>query len=393
MRIAMLHWGFPPIIGGVETHLTMLCPELVRKGHKVFLLTSSVEGLGKMEEDFAGTYIKRTPLMDLNWLYKRGLEGLDDRIEEAFSDFIERAHPDIIHAHNMHYFSHVHAKTLESLARKKGAPLVLTAHNVWDDIVFLDLTLGIGWDAIIAVSEFIARELVSIGLPKKRVTVVHHGIDIDKFIPGKAAGRVFKKYPMLKNRRIIFHPARTGLAKGSDISVKALRIIKKIIPDALLILAGTRRIIDWGSTQHKDLAYITQLVKRFDLEKDTFVDVFTRKEMPELYQASEIVIYPSSVSEPFGLTMLEAMACSRPMIVTNSGGMPEIIKDGVNGFVIKVRDYKALADRCISLFQNEDLRASLGQTGREIAEEKFTQGIMTENTLSVYRKLVGSKKK
>ncbi|GAH75418.1 unnamed protein product, partial [marine sediment metagenome] len=168
MRIAMFHWGFPPIIGGVETHLTMLCPELVRKGHKVFLLTSSIEGMGKIEEVFEGTYVKRTPLMDLNWLYKRGLAGIEDRIKEAFSDFIEKAHPDIIHAHNMHYFSQAHAKTLEALARKRSIPLVLTAHNVWDDIVFLDLTLDIAWDAVIAVSEFIARELISVGLSKRK---------------------------------------------------------------------------------------------------------------------------------------------------------------------------------------------------------------------------------
>jgi glycosyltransferase involved in cell wall biosynthesis len=391
MRIAMFHWGFPPIIGGVETHLTMLCPELVRKGHKVSLLTSTIEGMEKEEDDYEGTYIKRSPLMDLNWLYQRGLENIEDKVEETFVSFLEKSRPDIIHAHNMHYFSQAHAKILEKLARKKGAPLVLTAHNVWDDIVFLDLTLDISWDAVIAVSEFIAKELISVGFSKRKITVVHHGIDTSKFIPGKPKG-IFKKYPVLKNKRVFFHPARTGLGKGSDVSIKALRIIKKTIPDALLILAGTRRIIDWGATQHKDLAYIVQLVRRFDLEENTFIEVFPREEMPELYQVSEFAIYPSTVGEPFGLTMLEATACARPMIITNCGGMPEIIKDSVNGFVVKVRGYKALAEKCITLFQDEALRDSLGKTGREIVKQKYTKEIMTENTLAVYQKLLGKKK-
>jgi glycosyltransferase involved in cell wall biosynthesis len=191
---------------------------------------------------------------------------------------------------------------------------------------------------------------------------------------------------------VFFHPARTGLGKGSDVSIKALRIIKKTIPDALLILAGTRRIIDWGATQHKDLAYIVQLVRRFDLEENTFIEVFPREEMPELYQVSEFAIYPSTVGEPFGLTMLEATACARPMIITNCGGMPEIIKDSVNGFVVKVRGYKALAEKCITLFQDEALRDSLGKTGREIVKQKYTKEIMTENTLAVYQKLLGKKK-
>jgi starch synthase len=391
MRIAMFHWGFPPIIGGVETHLTMLCPQLVKKGHKVFLLTSSVEGLSRLEQVYQGTYVKRTPLLDLNWLYKRGLEDIEDKVEETFTDFLDKTRPHIIHAHNMHYFSRAHAKILERLAKKRGLPLVLTAHNVWDDILFLDLTLDVAWAAVIAVSEFIAKELVSVGLPRKKLTVIHHGIDTKKFYPGRAKG-IFNKFPALKNKRVLFHPARTGLAKGSDTSVKALKIITRTIPNALLILAGTRRIIDWGTTQHKDLAYIVQLVRRFGLEKNTFIDVFTRSQMPQLYQASEFAIYPSSVGEPFGLTMLEAMACSRPMIVTNCGGMPEIIKNGQNGFVVKARDYKALADKCINLLQDEELRNSLGQTGRKIVEQRYTTEIMTENTLKVYHRLVGPKR-
>ena len=391
MKIVMLHWGFPPIIGGVETHLTMLCPELVARGHKVSLLTGSLEDVTKIDEEYEGVRIRRTPLMDLNWLYKRGLEGIEDKVREVFTNFIEKNKPDIIHVHNMHYFSRAHAKILAALARKKGLALVLTAHNIWDDIVFLELTLDIAWDAVIAVSEFVAKELISVGLARKKITVIHHGIDIKKFSPGKARD-LYKNYPKLKGRRAFFHPARTGLAKGSDISVKALRIIKESIPNALLILAGTRRIIDWGETQHRDLAYIVQLVRRFGLEDNTLIEVFTREEIPHLYRASEFAIYPSTVGEPFGLTMLEAMACRRPMIVSNCGGMPEVITDGVNGFVVKARDYRALADRCISLFQDPSLRGSLGQTGREIVERKFTKSIMTENTLNVYRQLVGNKK-
>ncbi|MBN3038267.1 MAG: glycosyltransferase family 4 protein [Candidatus Omnitrophica bacterium] len=393
MRIAMFHWGFPPIIGGVETHLTMLCPTLVQKGHKVALLTSTVESINKIEDSYKGMSIRRTPLMDLNWLHKRGLEDIEDKVEEVFAEFIEKTRPDIIHAHNMHYFSPAHTKILEKMAKKKGIPLVLTAHNVWDDILFLDLTLDIAWDHIISVSEFIAKELASAGVSRKKVTVVHHGIDTKKFAPQRAKKEIFKRYPKLKHKRVLFHPARSGLAKGSDIGVKALRIIKKAIPDVLLILAGTRRIIDWSDSQHKDLAYIVQLIKRFGLEDNTFMNVFSHDEIPDLYHASEFAIYPSSVGEPFGLTMLEAMACAKPMIVTNSGGMPEIIKNGVNGFVIKVRDYKALADRCITLFKDPERKSNLGQTAREITEQKFTKEIMTENTLAVYRKLAKKQKR
>ena len=67
ITIAQLRWGYPPIIGGVETHLTMLLPELIKAGHKIHLLTGAVEGVDSEHTD-NGIHITRTPIMDLNWL-------------------------------------------------------------------------------------------------------------------------------------------------------------------------------------------------------------------------------------------------------------------------------------------------------------------------------------
>ena len=142
LRIAQLHWGFPPLIGGVETHLTIILPEMVRMGHRVDLLTGAVED-AKVVDRYKGMSIFRAPIMDLNWLSKRGLNGLLGEIEEVFGRFISRVKPDIIHCHNMHYFSKPHARSIERLAKKNRIPLILTAHNVWDDNLFLDLTRNI----------------------------------------------------------------------------------------------------------------------------------------------------------------------------------------------------------------------------------------------------------
>ncbi|MBU2560469.1 glycosyltransferase [archaeon] len=87
--------------------------------------------------------IYRDQLFDLNWLAKRGLDGLDNKISKAYNDFFDEIKPDIIHVHNMHYFSEPHTKILEKISNERGVPLVLTAHNVWDDALFLKLTKGI----------------------------------------------------------------------------------------------------------------------------------------------------------------------------------------------------------------------------------------------------------
>ncbi len=387
LNIAHLHWGFPPVIGGVETHLTILLPALVKMGHKVNLLTAVFEG-EKAEDTYKGVGIFRQPIMDLNWLSKRGIIGLAEEVKSVFKKFIDRTKPDCIHAHNMHYFSKIHALALQDLSAKNGIPLFLTAHNVWDDNLFLDLTKKIKWAHIIAVSHFIKREIIGTGYSHRKITVIHHGIDHRIYSSKVNPQAVFKKYPILKGKKVVFHPARMGLAKGCDVSIKAMRIIKERFPDSILVLAGSKNIIDWTQSQQKDIAYMVSLVKALRLEDNILIEAFALVDMPRLYAASSVCVYPSTASEPFGLTMLEAISSARPMVVTETGGMPEIIKDGVNGFIVPVKDFESLASRIIQLLANKDLRDRLGYTGRQMVEQQFTKEIVTENTLRLYRKFL-----
>ncbi|MFH1791971.1 MAG: glycosyltransferase family 4 protein [Candidatus Omnitrophota bacterium] len=387
LNIAHLHWGFPPIIGGVETHLNTILPAIARMGHRVGILTGAFSGVGSRYQ-YKGISVFRTPAMDLNWLSDRGVNGLEHEIIKNYMGFIDAMKPDILHAHNMHYFSKPHAEMLETIALKKGIPMVLTAHNVWDDNLFLDLTRNIKWSRIIAVSHFIKRELIGVGIDDRKVTVIHHGVDSKLYRPGVATRNVYRKYPILKNRKVVFHPARMGLGKGCDVSIKALRVIVGRYPDAVLILAGTKNIVDWGSTQQKDIAYMIDLVDFFNLRKNVLIDAFPLADMPALYAASDVCVYPSTCSEPFGLTMLEAMSSGKPMIVTDAGGMPEIIKDGIDGFVIPIKNFEVLASRVLQLFDDEKLAHRLGYTGREIVDMYYTKDMVTGNMLSLYRRLL-----
>ncbi len=387
INIAHLHWGFPPIIGGVETHLTIILPFMAKRGHKVSLLTASVEGR-KGKENFRGLDVIREPVMDLNWLARRGLEGIEREVTRIFTNFIETYKPDILHAHNMHYFSKAHTYILEKVAREKGIALVLSAHNIWDDLLCWELSTAVKWDHIISVSHFIERELIGLGCSHRNITTVHHGIDERMFRPNINPHRVYSRYPQLKGRKVFFHPARMGLAKGCDVAIKALRLVKERFPDVVLVLAGTKNIIDWGLSQQKDIAYMIKLVDNFNLRESVIIDSYPLELMPYIYAASDVCIYPSSVSEPFGLTMLEAMSSAKPMVVTRAGGMPEIISDGVNGFVIPVRDFEELASRISLLLEEEALRERLGNTGRKMVEARFTQKHVTDLLLNLYKKLI-----
>jgi glycosyltransferase involved in cell wall biosynthesis len=273
---------------------------------------------------------------------------------------------------------------------QKGIPLILTAHNVWDDILFLKLTREINWTHIIAVSHYIKRELMGTGYDDKKITVVHHGIDTNVFSPDVVPKNILKKYPELESRKIIFHPARMGMAKGCDVSIKAMNLVRERFPDALLVMSGTKNIIDWELSQEKEIAYFIDLVKMFDLREYVFINVYSLQEMPELYSLAQVCVYPSSVPEPFGLTMLESLSSGKPMIVTDSGGMPEIIMDDVNGYVIKIKDYETLASRIHVLLEEPRTRERLGNTGRHMVVTHYNKEIMTQSHLDIYKRVLAS---
>jgi glycosyltransferase involved in cell wall biosynthesis len=385
MRIAMLHWGFPPIIGGVETHLVFLLPQLVKMGHKVSLLTGSAEGQPN-EFDYKGAKVYRSQFYDLNWLFKSNFQEVDNNVWDITTKFLDKVKPDVIHAHNMHYFSRYHVRILEYYALKKRIPMVLTAHNSWTDKLFLDLTCKIAWSKIIAISHYIKRELQAVGFPEDQIDVIHHGIDEKMFSPKKPAASLFKLHPQLKGKKkVVFNPARMGLAKGCDITIQAFRLVKDRFPDALLLMSGSGNIIDWGLSQNKEIGYFVSLIKHLGLEESVYLNTFSiEREMADLYRLADIIVYPSSVEEPFGLAMLEGMATAKPVIVTESGGMPEIIHNDINGYVVPKRNHLALADRIIKLLDDNDLRRKLGETGRQQLERMYTTSIYARNVFKVY---------
>jgi len=122
------------------------------------------------------------------------------------------------------------------------------------------------------------------------------------------------------------------------------------------------------------------------------IDSFSLDEMAQLYGVAEVCMYPSSVGEPFGLTMLESLSSSKPMIVTDAGGMPEIIQDGINGFVVPVRDFESLASRIIQLLANDRLRERFGYTGRQMVLSHYTKQIVTKNNIAVYKSILKNRK-
>jgi glycosyltransferase involved in cell wall biosynthesis len=103
-----------------------------------------------------------------------------------------------------------------------------------------------------------------------------------------------------------------------------------------------------------------------------------------VYLAADVVCQVSRVNESFGWAVAEAMAFSRPVIGTRAGALPEVISDGVSGFIVERRDAAAIADRILLLLRDAALRREMGRAGREIAEQRFDLRKNVARLLQVY---------
>ena len=391
MRIAMIHWAYPPVIGGVETHLSLLCPALIRMGHEVSILTGSHEGEPELSED-CGVRIRRVPLMNLNQLSEKDLSKISQEISNVISGFLDETKPDIIHTHNLHYFSEPHAHAVRSEGTRRGIPVINTAHNVWNDRLFIRLARSVKWDHVIAVSRFIKNALIGCGQPSEDITAIHHGIDGAPFFNARPE-EAHVLYPVLRSRKVVFHPARMHCDKGSDIVIQAFRLVRQQIPDAFLVMAGTTDVVDWHNSQVEEIDYMRSLLEGFALQNDSLIDQYPIGRMPLMYAASSVVLYPSAFEEPFGLATIESMAAGKPIIVTPMGGMPEIIEPGVNGLIVPSRDPVALADATVQLLKDPKLSEQLAAKGREMFRERYGLDRMVHDTMSVYEKMLRGRKR
>ena len=372
MRIAMLHWAFPPVVGGVETHLEELGASLARLGHAVHALVG-----GDADEDplqHRGVDVQRSTL------FRPDPSVPAAQLRDALHRFLDRARPDLLHAHNMHYFSERHADALRAVKQERGLPVVLTAHNVWRDRLGLAfLQYADLWDAVVAVSHYLGNALVDLGYPRARVQVVHHGIDPERWTSAP---------PEPDAPLRIFHPARLSLDKGSLLVVRALHRVRRVLPEAKLLLAGTGTIVDFESRQAKEVAAVREEIARLGLEDAVELRAIPWEEIPGVFASSRVVVYPSRFDEPFGIAALEGMASSRPVVVSAVGGMPEFVRDGVDGFVVRPDDDEQLAERIALLLGNPVLARRLGAAARQRAVRRFHMRQMVESVLTLYQSML-----
>jgi glycosyltransferase involved in cell wall biosynthesis len=287
----------------------------------------------------------------------------------------------------------VHSTTAQCLvggcaARLAGIPSIYHVHDLTlasPKIVgnLLSRMITLTGDRILFVSE---EALRSFPLPpgeRHKAQVLHNGVDIEKYRPGLPDANVYAEFGLDHERPIVMAVGALEKRKGQDILIRAAAFVRRSFPDISFLIVGE---VHPYSKKDGFEAKIKQLVIDLGLTKNI---IFTgpRDDIDQLLRVADVVVQPSRI-EAAGIVPLEAMACGKPVVGTNIGGIPEEIEHGTTGILVPPNDPAALAEAIIHLLRDENLRKRMGTAGRRRVEQFFTVQEQSKAMASIYDELV-----
>lgn len=346
MKIAMVG-QFPPHVGGVGVHIHTLSKELVKQGHEVYVITYPHKDI----KDIDGIHVIGTRGLNIP-----GVRGLmfKKNAKKALEELLEKEDIDIIHGH---YLFPAGAAAVE-VGNDRGIKTYVTAHGsdmfeMYKKQPFMRSTIRKvlkNADVVFAVSNALRHEIIATGVEGigEKTKLSWNSVDIDKF--SNKGNDSFKQEHNLLDKPIVLFVGNLIKRKNVDSLLEAKKIANS---DYYLVVVG-------------DGPLFKKLKKKVEDENIRDV-IFTgsRDDVENIIPSCDLLVLPS-FSESFGLVLIEALACGKPVIGSNVGGITEIITDDV-GFLVDPNKIPSIARAIDNLVNDEDLRHVLSLNARSRA--------------------------
>jgi len=358
-------------VGGVQSDILTLTEVLTQRGHTVHVASTPgvlldeliARGARYLEIDFRFDGPARF------WRASRQLRAA------ILREGIELLAPQSVRSTLVSYFALRCLPFGYRVARTGGRlPIVTTIHNIHNPAHFryAGHLLNRCSDFVIFESHYERNRLLASGLGAQKSIVIHSGIDTDRFVPRPRSRELMQHYGLDAERNRIFGiVARLSEEKGHVYLIQAFARVSAALPEARLLVIGDGPLLDAVKTQTRDAGLDGRVI-------------FTglQRNIPE-YLALLDVFVLSSTRESFPLAAREAMAAGRPVIAPRIGGCPEVVEDGVTGYLFESRNVDELADRMMRLVEKENCQR-LGQAARSRVERLFSRRQWIDGDEEVY---------
>ncbi len=369
--------------GGTEIAAYNLAINMAKRGNEIEVFTTSIDSRESIEI-YPNMRIHRNPtsfkIASANASFKLIYKPLNYDL-------------DIVHAHSPIPYSDIPALLY---AKRKKVPFILTyqfdgqstggsfMRNAGVGIYnkfFINKVLSSA-DVIIATTEAYANESPFLKGYKDKIVIIPNGINIEEVTTVHTQEECRNMLGLPYDAPIILFFGSLVRYKGPDVLLKAFKTVKKEFPKAKLIFAGRGEMFDELNNQ----------ALKLDLVNDVLFTGFVEEDKKPLYfKAADIFCLPSTtMAESFGIVNLEAMASGIPIVASNLGGIPDIVKHGVNGLLAEPGNNQNLADNLLILLKDENMRKRFGDQGKKLVGN-FSWDEIAMKTEQLYRDILDGK--
>lgn len=407
MRVLMLSWEYPPkIVGGISRHVYDLSQALAANGVEVEVVTCEHPDAPADEKD-GNLRVHRVPAAPGDD-FVHSIHNLNVSIEKRVDELLEAERlweatpvgdqaamsptgvashmssvPTVLHAHD--WLTEFCGKNLK---HKHGIPLVSTIHatehgrnqGIHTDlqryIHGVERELGYETWRVICCSDYMKREITDVlDVPEDKVDVIPNGINPSKFdIEFDRAE--FRSYFAKPEEKIIFFVGRMVHEKGVQVLIEALPIIREAYSDCKLVIVGG------GNKDH-----LIRRVNELELnDRVYFTGYIDDETLIKLYSVIDVAVYPS-LYEPFGIVALEAMAARVPVVVTDVGGLREVVDHGVAGLTAWSDNPDSLAWGISQILNNPYTAKMMVENAYQKVTDVFNWNHIAEQTAEVYERV------
>ena len=387
MKILMLTWEYPPrVVGGISKVVHDLSHRLVKDGNQVYVVTYK-DGNAPYFEDDNGVKVYRVdnymihPINFIDWIMQ-----LNFNMITKSSEIIEQEGKfDIVHAHDW-----LVSYAAKSIKEAYKIPLVSTIHatehgrndGIHDEsqryINDSEWQLTYESTEVIVNSNFMKTDLQrAFGLPYDKITVIPNGVDLEMYKWIERDMNFRRNYAM-DNEKIILYVGRLVYEKGIQFLIGAMPKILKNYHDAKLVVAGRGGMLD----------ELMQETRNLGIEQNVFfIGYCEPSKVKQLYKCADIAVFPSTY-EPFGIVSIESMLAGTPTVVSDVGGLNDIVEHGVNGMKSYVGNSNSIADSVLALLFDKKLCNSVSTNAIKKVKEVYNWRIIADMTAKIYEKAI-----
>jgi glycosyltransferase involved in cell wall biosynthesis len=394
MRILQVIPYFPPAyaFGGPVKAAYQISRELAKRGHEVVVYTTDAKDFSsRLEEtDFSnaveGLKVYRFRNLSLTLVKKLKLFITPQLILSARKEVKEF---DVIHLHEYRTFQNI---VIHHYACKYNVPYVLQVHGslprivVWQRLKWIyDFLFGYKLlrDApkVIALSEVEAGQYKNMGVPEEKIAIIPNGIDLSEYAELPHEGVFKRKFNIPEDNKVILYLGRIHKIKGIDFLIRAYAHLKneKKYKNIVLTIVGP----DDGF-----LSEVKSLVRSLGISRSVvFIESLYGKEKLSAYVDSDIIVLPSRY-ETFPNVVLEAYACSKPVIASDVEAMQDIVLHGETGLLFQAGNVKELTNAIEYMLTHPEEAERMGRNARRLVEEKFSIDRIVTQLEKNYEKII-----